>query len=152
MDSIEWDESYSVGIAKLDEQHKGLFRLLNTLYECEDLSVNSQVIADLLNDMTEYASLHFDIEERYMYECEYPELAAHIRAHDTFRKKVDELQSAIMATDREMPSKMIRFLFEWLVNHIMFCDKKYAPYITGHQQGGHEKETTTASNDIDKNK
>lgn len=153
MDAIEWNDSYSVGVAELDEQHKKLFRIINTMFEADDLSLNSQTITDLLTEMVEYASVHFETEERYMSECEYPDLASHIQAHDIFRKKVDELRSARMNENKDMPSDMIRFLYEWLVNHIMFCDKTYAPYINSRQGDNHPgKETTTALNDVNQNR
>ena len=51
MDAIEWDDSYSVGVPELDEQHKNLFRIVNTMFSTEDLSVNSKVITDLMAEM-----------------------------------------------------------------------------------------------------
>ena len=149
MDAIEWNDSYSVGVAELDEQHKKLLRIINTMFESDDLSVNSQTITDLLTEMVEYASAHFDVEEKFMTECEYPDLANHIRTHEIFRKKVDKLRSARMAENKDMPSDMIRFLYEWLVNHIIFCDKKYVPYLASHDSDNScEKETTTALNNF----
>ncbi len=153
MDAIEWDDSYSVGVPELDEQHKNLFRIVNTMFSTEDLSVNSKVITDLMAEMAEYASVHFETEERYMSECKYPGLANQIRAHDVFRKKVDELRSLHTAENKNMPSEMIRFLYEWLVNHIMFCDKKYMPYIGGNQTDSFQKkEISTASNNANSNR
>lgn len=153
MDAIEWNENYSVGVVELDEQHKKLFKVINTMFEADDLSVNSKTITDLLTDVVEYAFVHFETEERYMSESEYPDLASHIRAHDIFRKKVDELRTAQMAKNKNMPSDMIRFLYEWLVNHIMFCDKKYMPYISSNQTDSfHEKEITTVLNDANPNR
>ena len=61
MDAIEWNDSYSVGVAELDEQHKKLLRIINTMFESDDLSVNSQTITDILTEMVEYASAHFDL-------------------------------------------------------------------------------------------
>jgi hemerythrin len=147
MDAIEWNDSYSVGVTELDEQHKKLFRIINTMFSAEDLSVNSKVMTDLLTEMSKYASVHFETEERYMSECKYTELASHICTHDIFRKKVEELRSAQIAQNRNMPSDMIRFLYEWLVNHIIFCDKKYMPYVSNNQM-----EISTASNDSNPNR
>ena len=54
-----------------------------------------------------------------------------------------------MAENKDMPSDMIRFLYEWLVNHIIFCDKKYVPYLASHDSDNScEKETTTALNNF----
>jgi len=130
METIEWDESYSVGAKELDEQHKQLFRLLNALFESADITVESQTISDLLTGMKEYASMHFETEERYMSECGYPDLASHAWIHEQFRKKVDELCADRMAKKEGVAMDMLEFLYEWLVNHILSCDKQYAPLVS----------------------
>jgi hemerythrin len=153
MDAIEWNDSYSVGVNELDEQHKKLFRIINTMFSAEDLSVSSKVMTDLIDEMSKYASIHFETEERYLSECNYPELENQIRAHDVFRKKVDELRSAQTAESENVPSEMIRFLYEWLVNHIMFCDKKYMPYISNNRTDSiHNAEISTASSDTEQSR
>jgi hemerythrin len=153
MDAIEWNESYSVGVSELDEQHKKLFRLINTMFKAEDLSANSKIMIDSLTEMSKYASVHFETEERYLSECKYPELENHIRTHDIFRKKVDEFRSAQTTQSKNMSSDMTRFLLEWLVNHIMFCDKKYMPYISRKPtDSSRQKETSAALNDSNPNR
>ena len=133
MNAIEWDESYSVGVEELDEQHKQLFRMINTLFEVPNVAVESQTISDLLTDVKEYTSYHFETEERYMSECGYPDIAAHMRAHEQFRKKVDDLWSARMAHRKGVPADILQFLYEWLSAHVLSCDKKYAALVSSHR-------------------
>jgi hemerythrin len=94
MGIINWDESYSVGVKELDEQHKQLFRMIDDLFESIDTVVDSQKVSDVLAGLREYASVHFETEERYMSECGYPDIENHKWTHEQFRKKVDNLCSS----------------------------------------------------------
>ena len=131
MDVIEWDESYSVGVEELDEQHKQLFRLLNALFEAEETSARSQTVSGLLEQMKAYAAMHFETEERYMSERGYAGLAGHVRAHEQFRKKAEELCSDRLDGQEGIFVEMLEFLYEWLVGHILSADKDYAPVVSG---------------------
>lgn len=133
MDAIEWDERYSVGVEELDVQHRQLFRMINTLFEAPNVEVESQTISDLLSDMKEYTSCHFEAEEEYMAECGYPDIAAHILEHDYFRRKVEDLCSDTMAHRKGVSADILQFLYEWLSAHILSCDKKYAALVSSHR-------------------
>lgn len=133
IDVIEWNESYSVGVEELDEQHKQLFRMLNDMFRAPEIEGGSHTAANMLSDMREYASLHFAIEEKYMSECEYPKLAEHARIHQRFCRKAEEFSSELAAGREGVPMDILRFLFDWLAAHIMGDDKEYAPFVSGHQ-------------------
>ncbi|MCK4293951.1 MAG: hemerythrin family protein [Planctomycetes bacterium] len=133
MEMVEWNESYSVGVEELDEQHKRWFGIINALFEASDTTGRSQAVADLLSDMKECAAAHFETEERYMSECGFPDLESHVRAHEQFRKKLDELFSEKMAGRQCVATDTLEFLYEWLVDHVLSCDKKYAPLVSAHK-------------------
>jgi len=129
MNTIEWNESFSVGVDELDQQHQRLFKMLNALFESVDTDSESETAEALVGDMAEYANSHFETEERYMSECEYPHLAAHKEEHEAFRKKVDELTQGGRAGQGEVAREMTEYLYEWLTNHVLFSDKQYAPVV-----------------------
>jgi hemerythrin len=130
METIEWNETYSVGVEELDAQHKRLFKMINTLFEAPIAGMGSRVVSNLLADMREYASVHFETEERYMSECAYPDLASHVLAHQHYRKKVDDLCARAVSEESELSADMLRFLYDWLADHILSCDKRYAPFLS----------------------
>jgi hemerythrin len=129
MEAIEWNKAYSVGVEELDEQHKRLFKMINTLFEAPAAGISPQGISDLLTEMAEYASVHFETEEGYMSECAYPEIDYHIRAHQRYREKVDDLRARAANEKSKLSSDMLRFLYDWLAEHILSCDKKYTPFV-----------------------
>ncbi len=134
MGIINWDESYSVGVKELDEQHKQLFKMLDDLFESMDTTVDSQTVSDILAGLREYALVHFETEEKYMSECGYPDIENHKCTHEQFRKKVDDLCSNGAARPEIILTDIIDFMYEWLTNHILSCDKKYATLVGSYQK------------------
>ncbi len=145
MTMIEWDESYSVGVGELDDQHKVLFRMIDKLLEVPDARTGSKIITDVLSEMRAYTSYHFESEEKYMSECAYPDLEGHVRQHEYFCKKVDELLSNITGQQDVLLSDMTNFLYNWLSNHILGSDKKYAPYLIARHEQIRQVSPTAAS-------
>jgi hemerythrin-like metal-binding protein len=125
---IEWNETYSVGIDEIDRQHKQLLKMVNRLIANPAVTVDSETISSLLTDMREYASMHFKTEEQYMTASEYPDLEQHKDQHREFRRVMLDLCMRTMAKDQKVPGKMMEYLIEWLVNHILHSDKKYGQF------------------------
>ena len=134
MGVISWNDRYSVGVKELDEQHKQLFKMLDDLFESIDTVVDSQTVSDVLSRLREYALEHFETEERYMSECEYPDIENHKGMHEQFRMKVDDLCSVGTARPEQVLTDVLNFLYEWLTGHILSCDKKYAPLVGSYQK------------------
>ena len=131
MATTEWCERYSVGIKELDEQHRRLFSIFYSLLEADDTPQGWLQVLDLLGSLKAYTHEHFELEERYMANCRYPELEGHRRIHDTFRKKVEVLCSTKSAKQEENLMYIISSLYEWLITHVCSCDQLYTPYVTG---------------------
>jgi len=75
--------------------------------------------------MFDYMESHFTTEERYMSDSGYIGLTAHQQKHEEFRVKARDLRSRIKAGEFVLSFEIVRFLSEWLQNHIMVTDKKY---------------------------
>ncbi len=129
MEKIEWNSSFSVGVALLDEQHKQLIRMANRLLAESEASVRSERISELLGEMTKYAVDHFMTEEELMAHHGYPELSSHKEEHKTFRLKVVALCQETMYHNASVPEELLRYLGEWWVNHILTVDMKCRPFF-----------------------
>lgn len=129
MEQITWTEDFSVGIPRLDEQHKQLVRMINRLIAAPGTKTKSESVSNLLNDMTKYAQEHFRLEEDLMRERDYPHLDEQVAQHRAFRKKVADFCFATMLDAQSVPDIMLNYLRDWLVNHILECDMAYKPYL-----------------------
>lgn len=105
-----------------DTQHQMLFDLI------DDIKVepfDRSVIARLQL----YAEYHFVLEETYMEKLRYPDIDAHINAHNRFR---EELSSMVVTQDdmnKALQNSLSLFLSEWLKLHVFGIDKKLEAFI-----------------------
>ncbi|NLT50616.1 MAG: hemerythrin family protein [Ignavibacteria bacterium] len=126
---ISWKESYSVGITKIDEQHKKLFELLNELKDAQENEKDYGFISKTISELFDYSVYHFKIEEDLLKEINYPHLNEHIEEHEYFRRQVSELQK--MSNERKLilNVKLVIFLKEWIFTHILASDKDFGRFL-----------------------
>ena len=84
---IKWNNKYCVGISIIDEQHKKLFGFLNKTIDAREHGDNIEELKEVLEKMTAYALEHFETEEAYMIEFDYPECRYHSEEHYRFFSK-----------------------------------------------------------------
>ena len=129
-DSVAWDDSFSVGFAPIDNQHKELVIMTNELFQgCKRGNTFADVaFMRTLRKTIEYAQSHFRTEEGYMMKAAYPDLPAHQTEHIEFAAEVIKLTKKF-EEDKAEPVELARFLKAWLMNHIAVTDKRYTPYL-----------------------
>ncbi len=130
---IEWDDSFSVGISIIDEQHKKLINIINdTIALILDKAVDEmqfskygESILGILDEMAGYAKEHFATEEAYMLQFGYTEYSHHKEEHFNFFNKVTDYRNKINGDDYQIACEIFEFLKKWIVDHIKVVDKKY---------------------------
>ena len=126
---FNWDAKFSVGVASVDEQHKKLVGMVNTLYDAMQVGKANDVIGKLLSDLITYTKTHFADEEKLMQTNGYPDFAAHKQLHDALTKQVIATEQAFKAGKAPSAVELGKFLKDWLINHIQGTDKKYGPFL-----------------------
>ena len=126
---IVWDQSLSVGIKKIDEQHQELVKIINCLVENEDATGHSEPIAHVLDRMTQYADYHFETEEALMLEYNYPAYESHRDDHTQFKMKTAKFCLDALQGKETLPDELLSYLRDWLTHHILKTDMKYKPYF-----------------------
>lgn len=141
-DTLKWSEDFSVGNDLIDSQHRDLFALVALIAEMaarpEPTPEDETVVARTLLALRNYVRVHFSDEERLMAEAGYPELLEHIEEHRTFAEWLGILENAHRTPDYSFSKTvrhMSRYLADWLVDHILGSDKRYAPYLEGKKPG-----------------
>ena len=129
MRSLEWKESYSVGVQSLNEQHKVLVGHLNTIYELFDSPDKREQVGALLSELEQYAQVHFKSEEDLFSKYKYHALATHALEHRLYEKKVSEFKARFDSADDKVTLDMLEFLADWLTGHIMGSDQEYRRYL-----------------------
>jgi len=89
MDKMKLSAEYSVGVAKIDEQHQELFDLLNDLQDALGRGWNQDKIREIFDLLEEHTLTHFAEEEKLMALFNYPEQDSHVLQH---RDLIEELE------------------------------------------------------------
>lgn len=125
-----WKDEYSVSIPEIDEQHKAITHMLNTLYEAFLKNDHDSRIGGIVEGLASYARYHFATEERYFMMHRYADRFAHMAEHAKFIAQVEEFRNDYAAKKTALTYKVINFLRDWLVHHILVEDKKYVPCLS----------------------
>lgn len=130
----KWDDSYSVHNAKVDAQHKELFRLAAEMEAIFDRPTSRAKVKELLTGFFNYMKIHFDDEERYMEEIGYPDLDHHKRAHGEIIASMIRLIKSIKTTN-DLKERLYIVAKSWLLEHILYEDMKVAKFRNEGLQG-----------------
>lgn len=127
----EFTEEYHTGIELIDAEHRELFAIVDKAYRLvrtegmEDREEKQEAVMKVLDQLKVYTKEHFQDEEEYMESIRYDGLEAQKRAHEAF---VDKIEHISLEELRENPDRylesLLEFLLGWLVNHILYTDKK----------------------------
>jgi len=129
METIKWNESLSVGVKEMDQQHQKLIGMINRLIEEQHTLTEPSTIAELLTEMTDYAREHFRAEEYLMAEYGYERLRQQVHAHQAFIDKTIEFMEAEVGPNI-LSVALLEYLGSWLTNHILNEDMQYKRFFT----------------------
>ena len=135
---LKWIEDYQTGIENIDREHKQIIEEFEHLYQIMQLGKGHELYESLLNFLKEYVIKHFNNEEIYMRDIQYPYLKDQVALHDAFRKKINALEAKNkrnQISNKELLE--INFLMkDWLIHHILVEDKKIGEFVRTEKNDG----------------
>jgi hemerythrin len=129
MSLYEWKDNYSVEIASIDEDHKGLLSLINMLFDAMSHGMAKEILSETLSKLIAYTKIHFKREEIYLSTTNYPYLQEHKMQHEFFIEKINDLKKEFDNGSQQISVDLIKFLTDWLINHILVSDKKFMSHL-----------------------
>ncbi|MBN2562680.1 MAG: hemerythrin family protein [Phycisphaerae bacterium] len=136
---IEWNDTYNINVAEVDQQHQRLFDLINELHEAMTESrVQPEAtttvhelttMTDVLEELMDYTSYHFSTEEGHMTTRAYPEYGVHKSAHGQFIERVQALQRDFDSGRALHSMEIAEFIRDWWQRHILVVDKKLGVFL-----------------------
>ena len=125
MNLLEWKDSYSVGVQILDEQHKTLLGLINSLSRIRD----EKQLVNLFNALVAYAYDHLRTEEKILFDNDYPDFFAHLKKHVEFMGKVFEFSAKAQLNNPSLIEEASTYLLNWFQEHVLDDDRKYIIHL-----------------------
>ena len=138
---VKWNSSLETGNKVVDDEHKEIFTLVEKMLDaCTKGNFTSgkrkEEVEKALDFLTRYTARHFVNEENLMDTSKYPERNTHKVQHEKFLPIIDSLKKKALAENGSLTSAMEinTALVDWLIQHIMGSDKKFADYYKSYQK------------------
>lgn len=128
----QWDDSLSVDVAVLDEQHRFLIALINKLGLALKLGRKLDVLEELTGQLANYAIVHFEAEEQLMRDCKFAGYEDHYAKHAEFKRKLVTFHQKTTAGDVLAITEFAIYLNNWVVDHIQTVDQAYKAAFKEH--------------------
>ncbi len=119
--AVEWREGFSIGIPRLDQEHRQLFALV--------LALNLDSVEQTVEKLLDYVVVHFSNEQDAMDSCGYPALEQHLRLHEEFAAKIADFLVTGDDWTEDRVQELRRFLNKWLIAHIMTHDMRFGKWL-----------------------
>ncbi len=138
IDIFPWNDNFNTGVPEIDEQHRQLVQLLNTL--ASHVAFNSDIpeLNVIFDKLADYAVYHFQTEEAIWHRYFQNDVieTTHKDVHNQFIQTVLKLREEgnSKAVD-EVISDILGFLARWLASHILETDRYLAMVVLAIQAG-----------------
>ncbi|UZP67265.1 bacteriohemerythrin [Desulfovibrio mangrovi] len=128
-DLFTWTDDLALNIKSIDDQHKRLVQLINSLHRAMKERRSKEHLIKIVDELKNYTVTHFKFEEDLFAKHRYPETPDHIRQHEKFVEKVLDFEEGLKSGKLTVTMDVMRFLKEWLMKHINGTDRRYTPFL-----------------------
>ncbi|MDA7817477.1 bacteriohemerythrin [Sulfurimonas sp.] len=130
---IHWQNEYLVGHKEIDDEHQFLFHISNEAFVLSEKDNSSkEKIKEIVMKLSLYIKQHFEHEENYMREIKYPHLMHHHEMHENIINEMNSFLKKIINMDTvAFEFELAIFIEKWLVQHIIYEDRKIKEFIKG---------------------
>lgn len=134
--TVKWTVALRIGVEHLDEQHRQIFAMADSLLQVSPDEENRAKIADAVEFLGRYVVQHFADEERVMTESDYPHLAEHGRLHEGFHAEFVALKERYErgGATGDLLLAVQRLVVDWLFDHVGQEDRAFGAYLQARAQ------------------
>ncbi|MEE8393412.1 MAG: bacteriohemerythrin [Rhodospirillales bacterium] len=134
MSYVSWNEKFSTGIKRIDEDHMGLFDLVDQFHEAYASGRGFNELDPVFEELMAYTERHFSYEEKMLEDAGYPDIETHREGHEHLKGEVENLyrrykEGERTDTDSDLCLEILSFLSNWLHFHILEEDMNYREFL-----------------------
>lgn len=139
---VVWREQISVGNNIIDQDHKFLLCLINSIELCLKHDDSIEHLPIFTEQLVTYTKEHFDREESIQKKALYPLLNEHMRAHQEIILKLEDLTKLVehfmdqrakdeldLEEEAELNQKILELARSWILDHVLKEDKRMEYYL-----------------------
>ena len=124
---IVWKPEYNLGIPIIDEHHRGIVSIINSLHFGMQNNFDKDILCPIVDMMNDYSCIHFKTEEDFLEKINFPNLKQHCELHHELTIKLKKFgRESIMDKDSH---NFMDFLKQWWISHIRVEDVSYKNHM-----------------------
>lgn len=127
---LAWDDSrHTLGIASIDDQHRGLMDMINELVDVVEHGLDAEVAHQHIAKIIRFTEEHFAHEEGLMHQHDFPGRERHAAEHKEVLSQAVTMTEALKPGDFNRTMLVTAFLTDCVENHILREDKALVLYL-----------------------
>lgn len=128
---LAWGDQYLLGYGPIDEVHEEFVTLVGRMQTAPDAELPA-----LLDRFAEHLQQHFDMENTWMVETEFPPRDCHIDEHAAVMKSVGEVREILAEGHFDVARDLVAALAKWFPQHADQLDSALAHWMFKRSMGG----------------
>jgi hemerythrin len=124
---IVWKPEYNLGIPIIDDQHRGIVTIINSLYFGMQNNYVHHTFVPIVEMINSYSQFHFLMEEDFYAKTGFPNLKHQQEMH---RGLISELARVGKQSKEEKdPYPFMAFMKKWWIDHICSEDMLFRDFL-----------------------
>lgn len=130
-EALAWSDAFVLGFDPMDHLHEEFVDIAGRLQAAEDAA-----LPVLLDEMARHLEQHFQMEDKWMEETDFPPRGCHMDEHAAVLKSVHEVQAELAAGNVELCRDLVDHLATWFPGHADHLDSALAHWMSKRRFGG----------------
>lgn len=126
---IEWDDSMSIGLYLIDEQHRELVTLINNISDALERNADRSEVSRFIRRFYDYTVTHFQTEESLMDHETYPDYFTQVYEHLDCSMKALEFHRSFVEDPEFDLAGFLEYIVNWFVSHTTGIDQGLARHL-----------------------
>lgn len=131
LSEITWGDNWKLGYEPMDHIHEEFVDLLGQLQSGRDSE-----LAGLMDQLIVHVKSHFDEEDKWMVETEFPPRECHIEQHQQVLASILEVRELLNQDRFDICRDLTRALVDWFPGHATHLDSALAHWMFKRKFGG----------------
>jgi hemerythrin len=128
--SFGWSDAFTLGYGPMDDVHQEFVDLVAQLQTAPETE-----LPRWLDVFAAHAQAHFDLEDGWMRDTEFPARDCHIDEHAAVLRSVHEVRAVLAQGDVANCRRLARELARWFPGHADYLDSALAAWMCKRQFG-----------------
>jgi diguanylate cyclase (GGDEF)-like protein/hemerythrin-like metal-binding protein/PAS domain S-box-containing protein len=125
---LTWKKQYSCGVRVIDDEHRRLFEIANTILSSMGLNGDGADVPSLVDALLAHIEEHFVHEEQWMESVKFPEIESHKELHRRLMAQAGYLVARFKRGETTVGALLGFVVRDVVAAHMLQEDLKYFPY------------------------